>query len=95
MTLHEAKQASPSLAKLTQQSQVSVERLAALQPLIPKPLQSSLSAGPIVDSVWCLIVNGNAAAAKIRQILPSLVIHLKKNGHDVSSIRLRVQTSRN
>lgn len=95
LTLHEATKASPSLAKLTQLAQDSVARLEAIKPLIPKSLQSSLSAGPIEESVWCLIINGNAAAAKIRQILPDLITHLKINGHDVSSIRLKVQTPRN
>jgi hypothetical protein len=95
VTLLAATQASPTLAKLTQLSRDSVARLEALQPLIPQTLVSSLRAGPIEDTVWCLIVNGNAAAAKIRQLLPSFLIHLQNSGHDLTSIRIKVQSTRN
>jgi hypothetical protein len=93
VTLLAATQASPTLAKLTQLSQDSVARLKALQPLIPPALRPCLVAGPIEDTVWCLIVKGNAAAAKIRQILPDLVLHLKHSGHDVTAIRIKVQST--
>jgi hypothetical protein len=40
---------------------------------------------------WCLLVTGNAAAAKLRQLLPALQAHLRSRGWEVNSIRLKVQ----
>jgi hypothetical protein len=44
--------------------------------------------------VWCLILDNNAAAAKIRQLLPALQSHLRVKGWEVNSIRLKVQITR-
>lgn len=84
---------TPSLAKLLELGQESSQRLKAIDKLLPAALRSSVSAGPIEDGVWCLLVRGNAVAAKLRQLLPSLEAHLRARGHEVTSIRLKVQTS--
>jgi len=89
--LQQAAQEAPSLAKLLALARESSERLAAVQFLIPKPLRSAVQAGPIAGSDWCLLVNGNAAAAKLRQVVPALLAHLSSRGIQVSSIRLKVQ----
>ena len=81
------------LARLTELTRDSVARLAAIEPMIPAPLRSAITAGPIDDSNWCLIVNSNAAAAKIRQFLPAFEAHLRTKGWEVTSIRLKVQIS--
>ena len=39
----------------------------------------------------CLLVRNNAAAAKIRQLLPAMAAHLRTKGWDVTEIRLKVQ----
>ena len=83
------------MARLTALSQDSVARLQAIQPLIPAGLQSSIKAGPIDGPVWCLIVNNNASAAKIRQLLPAMEALLRNQGWEVNSIRLKVQISAN
>lgn len=93
VTLLQATQASPTLARLTELSMDSVARLKAVQPLIPAPLRSAITAGPIDGPVWCLIVSSNAAAAKLRQLLPALEAHLRSTGWEVTSIRLKVQMS--
>jgi hypothetical protein len=59
--------------------------------MIPAVLRSAVTAGPIDGSNWCLIVNSNAAAAKIRQLLPAMEAHLRTKGWQVSAIRLKVQ----
>jgi hypothetical protein len=94
VTLQEATQNSPTLARLTELSRDSVARLKAIESLIPEPLRKTLTAGPIEGDEWCLIVSGNAAAAKIRQLQPSLLAHLRTKGWAVQSIRLKVQTSK-
>lgn len=90
ITLMEAAQESPSLARLTELSRESSLRLRTLQSLIPGPLRTALQAGPIDGSEWCLLVSSNAAAAKLRQMLPALLAHLQSHGHSVEKIRLKI-----
>jgi hypothetical protein len=94
VTLLQASQESPTLARLTELSRDSVARLKAVESLIPVPLRPAVKAGPIEGPVWCLILDNNAAAAKIRQILPALESHLRAKGWEVNSIRLKVQITR-
>ena len=91
VTLMQATQESPTLARLTELSTDSLARLKAVQPLIPVALHTSIKAGPIDGPVWCLIVNNNATAAKIRQLLPSMQSLLRAKGWEVNSIRMKVQ----
>ena len=91
ITLEQASQESPVLAQLASLSRDSSARLRAVQPLIPALLHSSIQAGPIDGSTWCLLVSSNAAAAKVRQLLPALSAHLRTHGWDVQAIRLKVQ----
>ena len=91
VTLQQASQDSPVLMRLTELARDSVARLAAIQSLIPAPLRSSIKAGPIEGVTWCLLLDNNAAAAKIRQLLPALQAHLRTKGWAVDSIRLKVQ----
>jgi hypothetical protein len=90
--LQQAARESPVLARLAELGQESLARLRAVEPMIPPGIRSGLQAGPIEGGSWCLIVNGNAAAAKLRQMLPALTAHLRSRGHDVQSIRIKVQT---
>lgn len=94
VTLFQASQDSPTLAKLTELSRDSVARLKAIEALIPSPLRSCIKAGPIEGTAWCLLLENNAAAAKVRQLLPAMAAHLRVKGWDVESIRLKVQVTR-
>src|SRR6218665_2122907 len=76
ITLQQAREESPALARLTALTRESSERLKASQTLTPAPLRRAVTAGPIDGSNWCLLVRSNAAAAKIRQLLPALQAHL-------------------
>jgi hypothetical protein len=51
-----------------------------------------VQAGPIDGTTWCLLVKSNAAAAKIRQLLPAFQAHFRSRGWEVNSIRLKLQT---
>jgi len=93
VTLLQAAEDSPTLARLAQLARESGERLKAVELLIPGPLRSAVRAGPIEGDGWCLLVDSNAAAAKLRQVVPALVAHLRDRGWQVNSIRLKVQTS--
>jgi hypothetical protein len=95
VTLLQATQESPMLARLSELSKDSVARLKAIEAMIPVVLRPAVTAGPIDGSNWCLIVNSNAAAAKIRQLLPAMEAHLRTNGWQVTVIRLKVQIPSN
>ena len=91
VTLQQATMNSPTLARLTELARDSVARLQAVTPLIPPALRASVKAGPIDGNSWCLLLENNAAAAKMRQILPALEAHLRSKGWAVDTIRLKVQ----
>jgi hypothetical protein len=90
-TLEQAAQESPTLAKLAALARESGERLQAILPLIPAALRPGVQAGPIEAQTWCLLVDTNAGAAKLRQLLPAMQAHLRSRGWEVNSIRLKVQ----
>lgn len=92
--VHEAAEASPTLGRLAQLARESGERLKAIEPSIPVPLRASIRPGPIEGTTWCLLVEGNAAAAKLRQILPILQSQLISRGWEVTSIRLKLESPR-
>jgi hypothetical protein len=91
LTLHEAAQGAPSLARLLELALESRDRLQAVEHLIPAALRSAILAGPIDGASWCLLVSSNAAAAKLRQLVPALQAHLRSRGCEINSIRLKVQ----
>lgn len=91
VTLLQASEQSPTLARLGELARESSKRLRAIAPLLPAGLRDAVQAGPIDGQQWCLIVDNNAVAAKIRQLLPALQAHLRSGGCEVTSIRLKVQ----
>jgi hypothetical protein len=90
VTLHQAVGGSPSLVRLTQLVKESNQRLKAIELLIPDSLRASVQAGPIEGEKWCLLVSGNAAAAKIRQLIPLIQASLLNQGWKVETIRLKI-----
>jgi hypothetical protein len=94
-SIEEATQESPTLTKLIDLSRESNAMLQAVQSIIPQNLRLSIQAGPLDISAngttWCLIVEGSAAAAKLRQLLPKFQAHLHSNGKQVTDIRLKVR----
>lgn len=94
VTVQQAAEGSPTLARLAELARESGERLRAIESLLPAGLRSAVKAGPIEGTGWCLLVEGNAAAAKLRQVLPALQAQLCGLGWEVTAIRIRVQTAR-
>ncbi len=90
VSAHVAAQNAPTLAHLAKLGRESGDRLKAIEPLIPEALRSAVKPGPIDEKNWCLLVNSNAAAAKIRQLLPVLEGRLLAEGWKVNSIRLKI-----
>ncbi len=92
--LHEAAEDSPTLARLAQLARESGERLQAVESLIPAPLRPRVRPGPIEGTSWCLLVEGSAAAAKLRQLLPLMLSKLNNRGWQVTAIRLKLGSPR-
>ncbi len=93
-TLQQAAEESPTLASLLTRARDASDRLKAVESLIPEAMRQAIQPGPAEGDVWCLLVTGSAAAAKLRQLSPMLVARLKSKGWDVASIRIKVQTRR-
>ena len=97
-SIEEATKESPTLAKLIDLSRESNAMLQSIQSLIPSTLRPAVKAGPIDSTVngttWCLIVEGNAAVAKLRQLLPRFQAHLLSTGKQVTDIRLKVHLAK-
>ena len=91
VTVQQAAEDSPTLARLAELARESGERLRAVESLIPAALRPAVRPGPIEGTAWCLLVEGNAAAAKLRQVLPALQAQLCDRGWEVTAIRIRVQ----
>ena len=91
LSLLQAAEESPNLSQLVERIQASSARLNAVRALLPAALRASVQAGPIEEGQWCLLVGSNAAAAKLRQLLPDLQQHLLAKGLPVTGIRIRVQ----
>ena len=89
--LHQAAEESPTLARLVDRLRASSTRFEAIRSLLPAPLRASVQAGPIEEGQWCLLVSSNAVAAKLRQFVPTLQMHLEARGLPVTGIRIKVQ----
>lgn len=94
LSIHQAAENAPSLARLTELVQESNDRLKAIESLLPAALRPAIKAGPIDGESWCLLVSGNAAAAKVRQLIPLIQDRLLNKGWKVTSIRLKLLISR-
>jgi Dna[CI] antecedent, DciA len=79
---------------LASQVKESSDWLKTIESLIPEPLRAAIQAGPIDGDTWCLLVTSNAAAAKLRQLLPLLLTKLNSRGVKINSIRLKILIAR-
>jgi hypothetical protein len=94
VTLLQATRESETLSRLCDLATESAQRIHSIQSLIPISLRSCVHPGPIEGPVWCLLVDNNAVAARIKQLLPALEAHLRSKGWEVNAIRLKVQMTR-
>ena len=92
VTAHQAVQNSPTLGHLASLVSESADRLKAIEFLLPEAMRKAVKAGPIDGETWCLLVDGSAAAAKLRQLTPVIKAKLLDNGWKVTSIRLKILT---
>ena len=89
--VHQAAQQSPTLARLAAAAQDSQTCLNILNHLLPSALRTGVQAGPLENGEWCLLAANSAVAAKLRQLSPALMAHLRSQGWQVTAIRIKVQ----
>ena len=94
LPLGQALDASAPLARLLAQVQASKTCLAAIVPTLPEGLSSQLQAGPLDEAGWSILVANGAAAAKLRQMLPTLEALLREQALPGVPIRIKVQPRR-
>ncbi len=90
LTLQQAVAQAPTLARLSELVAESAARMAIVRPLLPPALRPLVQAGAPDTEGWTLLVPHNAAAAKLRQLVPALEAALSAAGHSVAAIRVRV-----
>ena len=91
LSLQEALGRSEPLAALGARLRESTARLEAIRPRLPPGLERQVSAGPVDDTGWTLMVSSPAVSAKLRQLKPLLEQVLREAGWPVSTIRIKVR----
>lgn len=90
--LRQALDSSSALVDLQRRLQLSQQRLAVVQSIVPAALAGDLGAGQLDDAGWTLTVRSNAAAAKLRHWVPIIEDTLQARGLKVNSIRIKIQS---
>jgi hypothetical protein len=89
---NQAAQASPVLAQITERIRQSQHMRAVIDPVLPPGLRPHVSAGPLDNGTWCVLVGNPAVGSKVRQLTPTLLQALQQAGLDVQRLRLKVRT---
>lgn len=90
----EALARSEPMALLASRMRESQTRLTCIQSLLPEPMRGHVSAGPVDDTAWALLVSSSAIAAKLRQLIPTLQEELQSCGFAPKSMQVRLLTAR-
>lgn len=90
LTLQQAAAQAPVLAWLSELAAESSARLVVILPVLPPALRPLVRPGAPDGDAWTLLVPHNSAAAKLRQLAPTLVSALTAAGHPVTAIRIKV-----
>ena len=81
----------PELNALTVQAKQAATAQALWLAIAPKAIAQFSHASSIKNQQLLLFVDNSAVAAKIKLLLPSLLIQLEKQGCEVTAIRIKVQ----
>ena len=81
---------SDELSSLLQRVVDSKARLQAVTALLPPTLVPTIRAGPLDATTWTVLVGDPSAAAKLRQLMPTLRSTLLAAGWPPVEIRVKV-----
>jgi hypothetical protein len=90
LRLDQAIEHAPALARLAHLVDQSSAMYRCVEGLIPEGMRGQVKSGPVEGQDWCLMVSSNAAAAKLRQLLPTLRARLRQEGWDVLTVRVKI-----
>jgi len=93
-SLQEAVQRAPTLVSLGQIATASSACLETVRPLLPPELLPLVRPAGLEQASWCVLAPHNAAAAKLRQLIPAMLERLQAAGHPVRAIRIKVERGR-
>lgn len=82
---------SEPLGQLLRRLQEARSLYDAVAPVLPPNLRADTRPGPVDGGTWTLLAAHNPAAAKLRQLLPTLLQHLQGGGWQGTAIKVRVQ----
>ena len=94
LSMRQAFDDAPTLLRLGQMASESAARLDVIRPLLPPALRDVVQSGTPEPKAWALLVPHNSAAAKLRQLLPTLLCALQAADHPVQIIRVKVVQAR-
>jgi hypothetical protein len=94
LPMTEALDGSEALGALLARVHESERRFGAITAALPPGLAPLLAAGPLDETGWTLLVRSGAAAAKLRQCLPTLQQALQAQGFSELPIRVKVHVAR-
>ena len=80
---------SNTLSHLLDRMALSGACLTAVLRRIPLGLHTSVSAGPLTDGEWCLLISNASAVAKLKQLEPIMLEAIQASGIAVQSIRFK------
>ncbi len=93
VTAADAASKAPQLQTLLALSAQSTQRLKLIRGQLPPLMRNSVRAGPVQGTEWCLLVPNASVAAKLRQLTPMLLAHLRTHGETVQSLRIKVSAA--
>ncbi len=82
---------APNLQSLLQQAQKLLALQQAWDDVAPKPLAAASRVGAVRQQTLIVYANNGAVAGKLRQLVPSLLEKIQKQGVEVTAIRVDVQ----
>ena len=82
---------SAPLTQLLLRLRASRALFDTVRPLLPPALIEDVRPGPLEGEAWSLLATNGAVAAKLRQLLPSLLEAVRGGTWQITSIRVRVQ----
>jgi hypothetical protein len=80
---------SNTLSNLLARMDVSKVCLEIVSKRIPLGLHTSISAGPLTDGEWCILISNASAVAKLKQLESVMLSAIQAHGIDVKSIRIK------
>lgn len=85
----------PELNELNQRTREAQASQKIWAEIAPDGLAMHSHISSIKNKQFTVYANNNAVAAKIKLLIPSLLIKLEKHGYEVTAIRIKVQAKSN